>query len=110
MASSTFRLQGSASLPYEVTFSREGANLTATCTCPAGLVGQYCKHRFNILDGALDAIVSNNENEVATVVGWLPGTDVEAAMSAVSAAELEVERAKKAASAAKKALAAAMRD
>lgn len=110
MASITFRVQGSASVPYEVTFSREGSNLTATCTCPAGLVGQYCKHRFNILYGAVDDIVSNNENEVATVVGWLPGTDVEAAMRAVAAAEMEVERAKKAATAAKKGLARVMRD
>lgn len=110
MASITFQVQGSASVPYEVVFSREGTNLTATCTCPAGLVGQYCKHRFNILYGMLDGIVSNNENEVETVVGWLPGTDVEAAMNAVAAAEVEVERAKKAAAAAKKALARVMRD
>lgn len=110
MASVTFQVQGSASEPYEVVFSREGSNLTATCTCPAGLVGQYCKHRFNILDGAVNGIVSNNESEVATVVGWLPGTDVEAAMKAVEAAEKEVERAKKAASAAKKALARVMLD
>lgn len=110
MASITFQVQGSASVPYEVVFSREGSNLTATCTCPAGLVGQYCKHRFNILYGAVDDIVSNNENEVATVVGWLPGTDVEAAMKVVAAAEAEVERAKKAATAAKKSLARVMRD
>jgi len=110
MASVTFQVQGSASEPYEVVFSREGSNLTATCTCPAGVVGQYCKHRFNILYGAVDGIVSNNENEVATVVGWLPGTDVEAAMNVVAAAEVEVERAKKAAAAAKKALARVMRD
>lgn len=110
MATVKFKVQGSASVPYEVTFSREGSNLTATCTCPAGLVGQYCKHRFNILDGVVDGIVSNNENEVATVVGWLPGTDVEAAIKVVSAAEQEVERAKKAATAAKKALARVMRD
>jgi uncharacterized Zn finger protein len=110
MESIKFQVQGSASEPYEVVFSREGSNLTATCTCPAGLVGQYCKHRFNILGGAVDGVVSNNENEVATVLGWLPGTDVEAAMNAVAAAEAEVERAKKAATAAKKALASAMRD
>lgn len=110
MASITFQVQGSASVPYEVTFSREGSNLTAICNCPAGLMGQYCKHRFNILDGAVDGIVSNNENEVATVAGWLPGTDVEAAMKVVATAEQEVERAKKAATAAKKGLARAMRN
>lgn len=110
MASVTFQVQGSASVPYEVTFSRSGINLTASCTCPAGLVGQYCKHRFNILDGVLDGIVSNNENEVVKVAEWLKGTDVESALHAVTDAEQELERAKKVAASAKKALARAMRD
>ncbi len=104
-----FLVQGSASLPYEVTFQKQGANLAAFCSCPAGENGQYCKHRFRILEGSREGIVSGNENQVETVVSWLPGSDVESAMKAVVIAERELERAKSVVTDAKKRLAAAMR-
>lgn len=104
-----FLVQGSAEAPYEVAFRKAGGNLSAHCTCPAGENGQYCKHRFRILDGSTEGIVSENGEQVPTVVAWLPGTDVAAAMKTVIAAELEFERAKKVVTSAKKDLAAAMR-
>jgi len=104
-----FLVQGSAEAPYEVTFRKTGNNLSAYCTCAAGENGQYCKHRFRILEGSTEAIVSGNTEQVPTVVAWLPGTDVAAAMAAVVAAEREFERAKKVVTSAKKDLAAAMR-
>lgn len=104
-----FLVQGSAAEPYEVTFRKAGSNLSAFCTCPAGENGQYCKHRFRILEGSSEAIVSENSEEVPIVGGWLPGTDVAAAMQAVVAAEQELEHAKRVVSSAKKDLAAAMR-
>lgn len=104
-----FLVQGSAQEPYEVSFGKAGKNLSALCTCPAGENGQYCKHRFRILEGSTEAIVSGNSEQVPTVVAWLPGTDVAAAMAAVVAAEREFERAKKVVTSAKKDLAAAMR-
>ena len=106
-----FQVQGSAPIPYDVTFiDRGGGNLSAYCTCPAGDNGQYCKHRFATLGGKSTAIVSGNEHEVATVVGWLAGSDVEAAMKDLDQAERELERAKREVSRVKKLLAAAMRD
>ena len=104
-----FMVQGSAAEPYEVTFQKAGENLSAFCTCPAGENGQYCKHRFRILEGSMEGIVSGNTGQVPTVVAWLPGTDVAAAMAAVVAAEREFERAKQVVSRAKKNLAGAMR-
>lgn len=104
-----FRVQGSAAEPYEVSFRKAGNNLSASCTCPAGEKGQYCKHRSRILEGSTEAIVSGNNEQVPTVVAWLPGTDIAAAMAAVAAAEREFERVKKVVTSAKKDLAAAMR-
>lgn len=109
MESIQFLVQGSSKEPYKVTFQKAGNNFSAHCTCPAGGNGQYCKHRFRILEGSTEAIVSGNSEQVPTVSGWLPGTDVASAMAAVVAAEREFERAKKAVSGAKKDLAAAMR-
>ena len=110
MEERTFIVQGSAANPYEVRFKKEGDNLSAYCTCPAGKNGQYCKHRFNILGGDITKVVSGNIDEVVTVANWLPGSDVEAAMSEVKKAEDVLASAKKDLSRAKKQLAAAMRD
>jgi hypothetical protein len=105
-----FLVQGSAVEPYKVTFRKSEDNLSAYCTCPAGENGQYCKHRFNILGGFSDDIVSGNGDDVAVVVSWLPGTDVENAMNDVMDAEEQFESAKLKLSAAKKQLAKAFRD
>lgn len=75
-----FLVKGSSADPYEVTFIKDDASLTAICTCPAGTYGNFCKHRIAILDGNIKAITSDNAAEAATVVNWLPGTDVEAAL------------------------------
>ena len=105
-----FLVQGSAAEPYKVTFRKKGNNLSAYCTCPAGENGQYCKHRFRILDGFDDGIVSNNNNEVAIVKTWLAGTDVEAVLLEVAEKEKALEKAKKDLSIIKKKLARTMND
>ena len=76
----TFLVKGSAKDPYEIIFIKDGDSLTAICNCPAGTYGNLCKHRVNILDGKTAGITSDNANMVPTVVGWLAGTDVEAAL------------------------------
>ena len=106
-----FAVQGSAPEPYEVRFiRRQNGNLTAYCTCAAGLVGQYCKHRFRILAGDPEGVVSTNLQQVSIVANWLPGTDVQEALDELAAAEARLADAKRLVSAAKKALAAAMKD
>jgi len=110
MESIEFLVQGSAPKPYEVSFSKEGNNLTAHCTCPAGQVGQYCKHRFRILEGKTQGIVSGNESEAQIIKSWLVGTDVESAMIEVKKAESRLEEAKKELSGYKKKLAHSLMD
>lgn len=105
-----FSVQGSAKEPYKVTFKKNGSNLSAYCTCPAGENGQYCKHRFNILGGITDGVVSGNELDVDIVASWLFGTDVELALNEIIDAEEKFEIAKLNLSLAKKKLAKAFRD
>jgi uncharacterized Zn finger protein len=106
-----FAVQGSEEEPYEVTFiKRSDTKLSAYCTCPAGEHGQYCKHRFRILDGLTDGIVSNNLHEVKEVNAWLPGTDVEIALIKMRELAAEAERIKKALQKAKKEMAKAFLD
>jgi uncharacterized Zn finger protein len=103
-----FHVKGSSVDPYEVTFIKDGESLTAICTCPAGTYGNFCKHRISILDGNSKGISSDNADEAATVVGWLPGTDVEAALTELRQAEKDKDPDKTALNAAKRKLARAM--
>jgi uncharacterized Zn finger protein len=103
-----FLVKGSSADPYEVTFIKDGASLTALCTCPAGTYGNFCKHRIAILDGDFGSITSSNANQAATVASWLPGTDVEAALSDLREAEKIAAPEKKALNAARRRLARAM--
>ena len=105
-----FLVQGSAKDPYEVTFIKDGDNLAALCTCPAGKMGQYCKHRINILGGSIKNVVSENVDDVKVVESWLPGTDVETALIEVLAAEKEFKAAKQNLMNYKKKLARVMHD
>ncbi len=103
-----FHVKGSSPDAYEVTFIKDGASLTALCTCPAGQYGNFCKHRVAILDGKSDSITSGNADQVATVTRWLVGTDVEAALSELRRAEKITGLAKEDLAMLKKVLARAM--
>ena len=107
----SFEVQGSATSPYRVLFvKRSEENLSAYCSCPAGGKGQYCKHRFSILDGKSNGIVSGNIEDVKIVQSWLPGTDIHAAITKVRELEVEADKTKRALAAAKKEVAEVMRD
>lgn len=105
-----FSVQGSAEEPYIITFTKEGLNLNAYCTCPAGENGLYCKHRFRILDGLTENIISNNLQDVQKVLSWLPGTDIETALVRCKNAEKSFEMAKSELQLAKKNIVKVFRD
>lgn len=103
-----FLVKGSSAEPYEVTFIKDGDSLTALCTCPAGTYGNYCKHRISILDGNANNISSDNADQASKIVDWLSGTDVEAALTEMRAAEEIADPDKTTLNAAKRKLARAM--
>ena len=106
----SFLVRGSAAETYEVKLRKDGNNLTALCSCPAGRLGQYCKHRFQILEGEATDIVSDNQSDVSIVKEWLRGTDVEYALQDLRDAEKAAEMANKNLSEAKRKLATALGD
>jgi hypothetical protein len=105
-----FLVQGSAKEPYEIEFMKSGSNLTASCTCPAGTNGIYCKHRFNIMRGLEIGIVSQNKSDAEKIKTWLAGTAVERALIDVNEKEEHFAQAKQELTVARKKLAKAMRD
>lgn len=103
-----FLVKGSAARPYELIFIKDGDSLTAICSCPAGEHGNFCKHRIAILDGKPKGLVSDNAEQVTTVLDWLTGTDVEVALRALRTVEMDKAASKPELAAAKKKLARAM--
>jgi len=103
-----FLVQGSAPEPYELSFTKSGSVIIALCTCPAARNGQHCKHRLGIFNGSHNGIVSGNENKVALVQSWLPGTNIELLLNQLAEAETNFEKAKKNLASLKKKLAQEM--
>lgn len=104
----TFQVQGSASEPYRVKFLFTNGHLLASCDCPAGENGQYCKHRFRILSGSQEGIVSSNAHEVSVVQGWFKGTELERAVLEVEALQRDEAEVKRRLAQAKKTVARVM--
>lgn len=91
-----FLIQGSAQEPYQVKFRKNGTKITAYCTCMAGESGMYCKHRLDILtNGKTSGIISNNANDAMRVSEWLPGSNIEQAMTDIRNAEITLAVKKK---------------
>ncbi|MFA6977843.1 MAG: hypothetical protein WC209_00865 [Ignavibacteriaceae bacterium] len=90
-----FLVQGSANEPYVVVFRKIENNFSALCSCPACENGMYCKHRFRIMEGSTENIISNNKSDVEIVKSWLIGSDVESAIKELKEVENELLRAKK---------------
>lgn len=92
----SFKVQGSALDPYDVVFKKQAdAKLSAFCSCQAGKNGKSCKHRFNILKGIKEGIVSDNLEDVELVQSWLHGTNLEQAINKMRKLESEEEKIKK---------------
>ena len=85
----TFLIQGSAKEPYEVSFWKDGRNLTTSCTCEAGKNGLSCKHRFALMDADVTNLVRGNIEDVSHLQQMIMDTDVaeayEPVLNAISA-------------------------
>jgi hypothetical protein len=105
-----FDVQGSAAAPYSVVFLKKSdVTFSASCSCPAGIFGKYCKHRFSILGGNKKGIVSDNLEQVELVQSWVKGTDVERALIQIKELDIKLAQIKKELAASKKLVAKAMR-
>lgn len=103
-----FTVQGSKGDEYEVTFHKEGSNVDILCSCQAGQKGIYCKHRFALLDGEIDSLLSKNLHDVEKIPDFIKGTDIEVAYKNFIEINREYEVIQNRLKSAKKALARAM--
>ena len=108
-----FHVRGSKDEPYEIRIiHRDEGKLSAYCTCQAGSNGMHCKHRIGILTGKPENVIEHpkNKDSLLTVAGWVKGSDIEAVLNELHAAENELEKIKFTVVRLKKSLAKAMLD
>lgn len=109
MQSLEFLVKGSTGNEYKVRFERVGENINGYCSCPAGENGMYCKHRFSLMDGVVDDLISENTNDVERLKELMAGTDVEKVYIEVLAVQAEYNQLDARLKALKRALAQSMR-
>lgn len=89
-----FSMMGEDDSVFEVTIERapdNSANLRATCTCGSARHGEFCAHRFEILEGDISNLASDNMDDVTTLRAWIVGSDIEDAMRELSKAKTDLK-------------------
>lgn len=90
-----FYVKGSLEEPYRVSFWRVGNDFKSACNCQAGKKGVYCKHRFNLMDGDISNLVSENHEELVKLSNMIKGSDVEHVYEEFCSLKKEEEKIKK---------------
>lgn len=103
-----FSVSGSSGARYQVTFQKSENKVHAFCTCQAGQNGTYCKHRFSLLNGEYDRIISDNVSTLHQLREMIKGSELEAKYNALTEAEIAHLTAKRRLDAARIDLAKAM--
>ncbi|MBF0213529.1 MAG: hypothetical protein HQM00_08195 [Magnetococcales bacterium] len=104
-----FQVQGTQNQPLEVIITKNGKNLTATCSCSTG-THDICQHRINILSGSAQGIISKNTDDVKKITSWVAGTDVGKALHDVMEGLKLLENAQEDFNSARKRLIKALKD
>ena len=77
---------------YTVRVTEEDSGPALTCTCPAGMVGGYCKHRFAVIKGDASDIVEAS-HDVKNIRAMIAGTKLEAAINRMYELEQTIKEA-----------------
>ncbi|MEO5340596.1 MAG: SulP family inorganic anion transporter [Magnetococcus sp. MYC-9] len=82
---------------YQMSFRREGSNLTATCSCNNEEENTVCRHLFLVLTGEMGGLIllSGTEDDVDDIVKMVTGTDVEVALQRMIAVDETMQTAMK---------------
>lgn len=95
METFTFRIQGSQEEPYEVAISLSEEALKITCTCKAGSVGQFCKHKMSVLNGDTSALAERGKDDIQGIPKLVYNTEAINVIKKIEDAEKDIEALKK---------------
>ena len=88
-------ISDSSGQPYELEAERTDNGLRFTCDCPAGNMGNMCKHRQALIDGDFPKIPEPNPQDVATFTNWVQASRIGALLDSIAMIENEAKAAKK---------------
>ena len=76
-----FYVKGSGKKPYRVAFWKEenSRDIHSGCGCPAGRRMQYCKHRFQLIEGDLTNLDDSTEDakeKLEVLYNWIEDSDI----------------------------------
>jgi hypothetical protein len=92
----SFKVQGSAEEPYSVSFFYERGELTASCTCSAGIKFQPCKHWKGVLTGERQNYLGSlSDEQIELIQSSLKGTQLLLAWQELKNVERELAFLKK---------------
>jgi hypothetical protein len=80
---------------FEVIIRKDGRNLHTYCSCPSGGTGRLCRHRYRILSGNREGVVSDNAPLVDIAHTWMWRSDVVDDMGVMEAAAINCDLAQK---------------
>ncbi|MGY6709723.1 MAG: SWIM zinc finger family protein [Rhizobiaceae bacterium] len=104
-----FEVEGSSGDLYSIEVSRGARGPLIDCNCQAGQNGQYCKHRFALLDGDTSRLLAGHD-DIPALLTMVENTELSAAIGRMRQLEAEAAKLKAELSKAKKAVARAMMD
>jgi len=79
--------------PYSVTFNWNNNKLSVFCNCPAGEIGQLCKHKTALLANESDILYdSKQKNQLDKISVWVQSSSLPKLLLQLKEAELEKDR------------------
>lgn len=58
--------------PFKVAFTKDEGRITVTCTCPEGLYGEFCEHKFRLASNDLMMLQHPGQNsEMLNAHMWI---------------------------------------
>ena len=89
-------VRGSEGDIYQVSFSKDTTGVNVQCSCKAGQIGQFCRHRLSLLAGDKSAMVdTSKESALAEALSWSEFASVKANVSELKKVGVQIETLKK---------------
>ncbi len=91
-----FAKSSSGNEPYRVDFIQEDGLLSVRCNCAAGVWGQLCKHKTQLLANDDDMLYDPNQREpLNQVAEWVANSQYQKVLAELRESEEDIERAKR---------------
>ena len=80
---------------YAVKFSFGAGKLHVYCSCPAGVLGKWCKHKMQLISGDVSGAINTSKvDDFVEVQNWVRSSEFPRLLDALKLAEEEMQSAK----------------